>query len=184
MINLIANIYSFCHRYLTGDRGVSSIEAAALFPVMALICIGTYDVGIAMMANQKSQRAAQMSGDLLARKNLVSTGDVTQAYDAARSALSPLPTDKLGIDIVSIRFDEADQPVVVWRQTFNMEPEDDDVVPDSYGLGYENEGVIGVVITYEYEPLFASVFVDTIKIREVAYLRGRKNPIIDVETSS
>ncbi len=161
--------------------GVSSIEAAIVFPIMVTMMIGTFDLGMALMSNQKATRAAQMTADLLTRKAQMQSGDIDESIKAAELALDPLPADKLGVDIVSISFDELDKPYVVWRETYNMTPEDPDVVEDAFGLGTEGEGVLAVVVTYEHTPMFSAFITGTITIREASYFRGRKNAVVENE---
>ena len=156
------------------EKAVAAIEAGLLFPLMVTILCGTIDTGIAVVTNQKVVNSAQVVGDLLAREEDVSDGELADAIVAGRMALQPYPTTSLGTDVAGVQFLTEDvTPTVQWRDTFNMDP-NDAILDGSEGLGRENEGIIAVTVRYFYQPYFASIFVDGIQMEEIAYVRGRR----------
>jgi hypothetical protein len=46
------------------------------------------------------------------------------------------------------------------------------------GLGGRGEGVIGVVMTYSFRPVFSGSFLGEIEMKEIALLRGRRVSLI------
>ncbi|PCK00561.1 MAG: hypothetical protein COA45_01945 [Zetaproteobacteria bacterium] len=167
-------------RWKTGRDGVAAIEAAMIFPLMLAIFLSVFDAGNALLANQKTVRASQVVADLITRKNIVSTDDVDEAIRAGRLAMEPLDSTSFGVDIVSIRFDEDANSSIVWRETVNMGSIPDALTAVS-ALEDEDEGVVMVSVEYVYTPLFASFISGSFTMREVAFSRGRRTPVITHE---
>lgn len=166
--------------WMREKEGVAAIEAAMIFPIMLMMFLGVFDAGNAILANQKAVRASQVVADLIARQNIVSASDVTEAIAAGRLAFEPLDSSSYGVDIVSIRFDEDANSSIVWRETVNMGS-----IPDALSavsaLEDENEGVVMVSVEYTYVPLFSSFISGSFLMREVAFSRGRRTPVISHE---
>ena len=97
---------------------------------------------------------------------------------AGELALEPHNTVPWGYDIVSVVFDEDGDPVVLWRITRNMDP-NDDAVASTKGLGAQGEGVVIVSSNYSYRPFFTNFLgVDQLNMNEVAFLRGRRSATV------
>lgn len=159
------------------EDGSAAIEAALLFPILMVLLMGMVDIGDATLTNQKVISGSQVAADLLARKPTASSSDIDNAAEAARLALMPFPTDSFGIDIASIQFDTDGLPVVLWRVTRNMSP-NDVAVQSSEAIGAPGEGVLIVTVQYRFEPTFSGHIIGPFTMQEVAFVRGRKSPTI------
>ena len=183
MINFIKNIRklnavkSCAVNYAQDKKGVSLVESAILFPVLFSLMMAVYDIGQGVVINQKTVSASQIIADLITRQEIVDFATVTDIVNAGELALAPYPTAEFGYDIVSVVYDEDEDPVVLWRVTDNMPP-DDDAVEDSVGLGTEGEGVVVVSVVYEYTPFFSNLITGTFEMTESAFLRGRKSATV------
>ncbi len=166
--------------WITEEDAVAAIEAAMIFPIMLTLFMGVFDLGNAILANQKAVRASQVVADLISRENVVSDADVFEAIEAGRLAFEPLNNSSYGVDIVSIRFDEDANSEIVWRETVNM-PSLPDALSAVSALESADEGVVMVSIEYEYDALFSSFIVGNINMHEVAFSRGRSTPVITRE---
>lgn len=166
-------------RYWAEEKAVAAVETAILFPVLISLMMAVYDLGQGVVVNQKTISASQIVGDLIARNEFVDQGLVDDIALAGQMALEPYASQNgsYGYDVISVQFDEADEPNVLWRVTDNMVA-DDDVLERADGLGTEGEGVVIVSVVYQYTPFFTNFIVDTIDMTETAYLRGRKSAII------
>ncbi len=168
-------------RWFREEHGMAAVEMAMVFPIMLVLFVGVIDVGNAILANQKTIRASQVVADLLARENLASDADISEAIEAGRLALEPLNLASFGVDIISIRFDEDEASEIVWRETVNMTPVSNPL-SDVSALEDSNEGVLMVAVQYDFEPMFAGFVIDTVEMQEVAFSRGRSSPVIARET--
>lgn len=163
--------------WIENTEGVAAAEAALIFPLLLTILLGVFDMGNAVLANQKTIRASQVTGDLITRMREVTNNDINEAIEAGRLALMPMPTDQYGVDIVSIRFDEDAQGEIVWRETQNMSPMDD-VLSKVSALATPNEGVVVVASEYNFEPVFTGFVINAVPMQEIAFTRGRLSPVV------
>lgn len=160
------------------EDGIAAAEFAMIFPVLFFLLLGMVDLGQGILTNKKVITASQMAADLVTRQLIADDDDLADAILAAQLAIQPLNSDNLGIDIASIRFegDNAD-PTVIWRETVNMPP-NGTIEASSDGLGVENEGLIAVTTQYTFQPTFVGRFINEINMREVSYMRGRRNSFV------
>ncbi len=171
-------IAALSRRFLRQDSGVAAVEAVLLFPLLLIIMCGSFDIGVALLVNQKLITSAQTVADLLAREDEVTDNELNEAIAAGRLALMPYPTAGYGVDVVGIEFTGASAtPGVAWRDTIDMEP-NDEVLEAANGLGTRDEGVLGVTVRYTHSPYFSNVFTGDFNMQEVAYARGRRGLFI------
>lgn len=159
------------------DDGLATIESAILLPMMLVVLMGMFDIGQAIIINQKITAAAHMASDLVTRKTSVDIVDLNDAYGLTQLVIDPYNRDGLGVDIAGIKFNEDDNPEVKWRYTRNMSA-DSNIPGDADGLGINGEGLVAVTATFTYKPFFTKVLVSDITMTERAFLRGRKNSFV------
>ena len=163
--------------WMDNKDGHAGMEAVLIFPVLLTLLLGVFDAGNAILANQKTIRASQVTADLVTRAREVSQNDVEQAVDAGRLALSPMPMDEYGVDIVSIRFDSNAIPEIVWRETQNMDPVSD-ILGNLDLLASPGEGIVIVTAKYNFDPVFSSPITGPVAMQEVAFARGRLSAVV------
>lgn len=170
------------NRFLRQESGMALMETAMLFPILLVMLFGIYDVGHAITANHKMITASNVAADLLTRTQSVSDRELDQAIEAAGLAMRPYDTSGgLRIDIISVRFDDDDEPVVLWRESRNMTGDlspDPDAADRTYGLGTKGEGVMMVTVVYDYEPTFGNMVIKKFRLRETAFARGRRSSVV------
>ena len=176
----------FCLQWTRGRDGVAAIEAAFVFPLLAVLLVGTYDMGSAILAGQKAIRASQVTADLVARDSEVDGSIIDEAVWAGELALQPFDSAAYGVDIVSIGFDDDAAPYIEWRETRNMIA-NPDVLNAVAALAEANNGAIVVTVEYEYDPLFlgfsiGDFTVGMVAMREIAFSRGRRSAIVTCPT--
>lgn len=164
-------------RYAAEERAVAAIETAILMPLLISLLLGCYDLGQGIILNQKTIGASQIIGDLVARNRTVTLTTLQDMIRAGELAYEPYDTSDFGYDIVSVEFDDDGEPVVLWRVTHNM-PENDEAVASTEGLGDAGDGIVVVTTEYGYVPYFSHFVVDSIDMREVAFLRGRRSATV------
>jgi len=173
---------SFLSQWFLGRDGVAAIEAAFVFPLLAVLLVGTYDMGSAILVAQKAVRASQVTADLVARESEMTCSMIDEAVSGGELALHPFDTTSYGVDIVSVGFDDDANSYIEWRETRNMSP-DGNILSRVVDIAEANEGVMIVTIEYEYDPLFlgfsiGKFTVGLIPMQEVAFSRGRKAAIV------
>ncbi len=170
-------IHDIFRRWKCENHAVAAIESAFVFPIMLLILVGVYDLGNAILVNQKTIRASQIVADLVTRENVITDESLAEAIEAGRLAFAPLSSESYGVDIVSIRFDENSDSEIVWRETVNMTPIANPLGKVS-ALASPNEGVVIVSVVYDYKPLISGFAISEINMLETAFSRGRSKSVI------
>ena len=180
---MIIMLSRFIHRafscWVKNEDGVAAVEAAFVFPIMLTLLLGTFDLGNGILANQKAIRASQVTADLISRNSEVSASMINEAIQAGELAFEPLPNASFGVDIISVSFDDEENVVIEWQETRNMSAMSAGAVAEAVASLIEaGEGVLLVVVEYEFEPVFGGFIVDTIPMREIAFARGRKSAVV------
>jgi Flp pilus assembly protein TadG len=173
-------IFKCLNTYIRDTHGLATIESAIILPMMFVILLGLYDIGQAIIINQKVTAAAHMAGDLITRKVVVDDNDIDDAWGAAQLVIDPYDRTLLGMDILGIKFDDDDDPDQVWRTTRQM-AENPNLPARADGLGVNGEGVIAVSTIYTYTPFFSGPLVGDILMEETSFMRGRKNSLVRYE---
>lgn len=168
--------FKFLH-YLRDESGLAAVESALIFPILLTLLLGVFDLGNAILANQKSIRASQVVADLITRDSTVDDLAISEAIEAGRLALTPFDTDDFGVDVISIRFDEDASAEIVWRETVGMSPYEN-VLNDVSALAQANGGVVMVMVNYQFTPTFGEFITGTINMSERAFTRGRRTAVV------
>lgn len=164
-------------RWIREERGAALPEFALLLPILLAMLMGSYDLGRALTINQKVISSSQIIADLITRNPSIDAQMLDDIILAGQMALDPFSREAMGYDIVSIQFDEDNDPFTLWRVTDNMSG-NDDVFSRADGLGVENEGVVAVTVSYIYQPFFTAFLRDEIRMEEIAMLRGRRSSVV------
>jgi hypothetical protein len=177
ILKFYTNMRRCCNSFLQREDGMAAVEASFLFPIMIMMLVGTVDVGQGITLNQRVITASQVCADLIARNQSVTDSTINEAIEAARLVFQVDTTGKFGVDIVSLRFDEDQNPEIQWRETRNISP-NDTAVASTAGVFKEGEGLIIVTVKFDYEPIFSGEIIDDFTMQEVAFARGRRNPVV------
>lgn len=172
-------IKRFIKRWVREEDGLAATEAAMIFPILCFLLLGVFDVGRAIVANQKAVRASQVIADLIARGDTVTNADVNDAIAAGRLAFEPLDVSSFGVDIISVRFDNSLDVVQVWRRTENMTPVAN-VDERVESLAQADEGVIMVAVEYNYTPIFVGFISNAFRMQEIGFSRGRQAAVVNL----
>lgn len=162
-------------------RASIAAEAAIFIPILFMMLVAIYDIGTALLINQKAINASQMTADLIAREISVNDAQIEDAMSAARQAMMPLNMTNFGIAVASVAYNEDDEPEIIWQETDGVADEfdvDDAPIQGTIGLGGEGDGMVVVMVVYDYDPVFSGSFMPSILMREVSYTRGRRLPVV------
>jgi Flp pilus assembly protein TadG len=172
--------FRFITQFWRDTKGLAFVESALLLPIMIALLFGMFDIGQAIIINQKVTAASHMAGDLITRKTVINDADLDDAVGVALLVIDPYDRSLLGVDIVGITFDEDDDPEETWRHTVNMD-ENVNLPARADGLGVNGEGLVAISTVYTYTPYFSGILSGDITMEETSFLRGRKNSFVRYE---
>jgi Flp pilus assembly protein TadG len=159
------------------DTAIAAVEAAMVMPMIIMMLVSMVDIGNGILANQKLIAAAQITADLVTRKENPTLAERDDAVLAGKLAMSPYDLSTYAYNVISIEFDVGGTPDILWEDTSGV-PTPDSLVQDTDDLGGPGEGVVMVRLLYTYKPFFTGFAVGDIDMQEVAYLRGRKSSVV------
>jgi Flp pilus assembly protein TadG len=175
---MLRGIQKFLNRWRRDEDGTAAVEAALVFPILLMMLLGTFDMGNAILSNQKVIRASQVTADLVTRERSVNATMLEEAITGGELALAPEDISTYGVDIISVSFDNEGDSAIVWRETRNMAA-DPDVLDRVEELAEPNSGVVIVIVQYTFEPIFGDFVFNDIGMEEVAFARGRKSAVVN-----
>jgi Flp pilus assembly protein TadG len=175
----VLQIAIFFAGWLRDRSGAVAAEFAMILPVMVALLFGVYDLGTAIVINQKAIASSQIMADLVSRSVAVTQDELDDIVFAGREAMRPYTTADFSYSVVSVEFaaDPDDpEPSVCWDEgpvaTTNA------MLEGTEPLAAPGEGIVVVTVQYQYEPVFATYLMDTLNMSEVAFARGRRTPVV------
>ncbi len=176
---MLMKIYTTARQWAADESAVAAAEFAIVFPVLFTMMVGVWDVGNAIVVNQKTIAASHVVIDLICREDNVSDDELDQAFMAGALAMNPYDAASLVIDVASVQFTDDDgTPELVWQEASDGSAGDADLVDRTEGLGVTGDGALVVQVTYEYEPLFAGTIIGNISMKERVFSRGRQVAVV------
>ncbi len=159
------------------EDGMALMEAAMLFPPMLTLLLGVFDLGNGIVLSQKTITSSQVAADLVARNRTMDTANLQDIIEGAKLSFQPFGLVDFGIDVVSIEFDNQQDPQILWRHTENMQP-NNTAVNSVKGMSEEGDGMIIVTVRYVYNPQFAHFFTGDFSFSETSFTRGRRSATV------
>jgi len=175
---------------LADDRsGMAAVEFALLFPVLAILFLGSYEASDLLLHYLKLQAAAETAADLVSQTPvntyLESSGsssgwDFANITNAVKQVLTPFQTGSLEVAYASVTYNTG-TPVLDWHTEVNGAPAITLAsLPNSVSaatLGNETSGstdsFVVVQLTYPYTSPLQYLFKSTLTLTEAAFNRPR-----------
>ncbi|MBU0800810.1 MAG: pilus assembly protein [Alphaproteobacteria bacterium] len=184
MIKNFKKITGLFATWTTATAGLAAVELALVFPILMMLLVGVFDFGTAFVINQKAISSSQMMADLISRNVTVDADDMANIIDAGDQTMRPYNSVEYGYDIISLRYDGDDaddmEPVVCWRRTAGMEP-NDLAIDNADPLAVLGEGLVIVTVSFQYTPLMGARMFNAITMSETAFARGRRSAIVSFQ---
>jgi Flp pilus assembly protein TadG len=175
---MLCGLKKFLVQWCLRKDGTAAVEAALVFPLLLMMLLGTYDMGNALLSNQKVIRASQVTGDLVTRERSVNDAALNEAIQGGELALAPNDTTTYGVDIVSVSFDNNANASILWRETRGNIVPDPNVLDRVTELAEPNSGVVIVIVEYTFKPIFGDFVFGDIPMQEIAFTRGRQSAVV------
>ena len=161
-------------RLFTDRRGVAAAEFALIAPALIFLIMGVLEMSFRFRANEEATRYVHQVADIVSRETELTGSDLQELFDASIFMMKPLDTtDDLDLDISSVGFEGTDaEPAILWRRVAGTEVAFD--LPDTQGMGIEDESIIRVGVRYSYQSVLTELFGGgAMAIEKSAYARPR-----------
>jgi Flp pilus assembly protein TadG len=161
-------------------RGISAIEFAFVFPVMAALFLGGTAITQGIVIKRKVTLATRTVGDLASQDTNISDTEMDAIFTAATAVFQPYSTNSMTLMVTSLKVDDKGVATVEWsdkkvnggtRET-GRTTGDTVALPD--GVNQINTHVIMAEGSYTYTPTVGTSFIGTLPLAETFYLRPRR----------
>ncbi|HEY8067172.1 MAG TPA: TadE/TadG family type IV pilus assembly protein [Methylosinus sp.] len=177
----LSRLFSICGRHMRrgarmlrrDERGMIAVEFALMIPIAVLILVGEFTLGEAISISRKVAITGRTLTDLVARRAIVSTSDLTTILNASTQIIAPFSTSNLTILLAEVSTD-ASGTKVDWSEPFNTTPllkGSPFVLPT--GMAQVGTSLIYAYVRYDYTPPFATRMIPAVPIRYTFYINPR-----------
>lgn len=161
-------------RLFKDRRGVAAAEFALIAPALIFLIMGVLEMSFRFRASEEATRYVHQVADIISRETELTEGDIQELYDASIFMMKPLDTtEDLDLDVSSVGFEGVDaEPAILWRRVAGTEVAFS--LPDTQGMGIQDESIIRVGVRYNYQSVLTELFGGgSMAIEKSAYARPR-----------
>ena len=161
-------------RLFKDRRGVAAAEFALIAPALIFLIMGVFEMSFRFRASEEATRYVHQVADIISRETELTEGDIEELYEASIFMMKPLDTtEDLDLDVSSVGFEGVDaEPAILWRRVAGTEVAFS--LPDTQGMGIQDETVIRVGVRYNYQSVLTELFGGgAMAIEKSAYARPR-----------
>ena len=161
-------------RLFKDRRGVAAAEFALIAPALIFLIMGVFEMSFRFRASEEATRYVHQVADIISRETELTEGDIEELYEASIFMMKPLDTtEDLDLDVSSVGFEGVDaEPAILWRRVAGTEVAFS--LPDTQGMGIQDETVIRVGVRYSYQSVLTGLCGGgSMAIEKSAYARPR-----------
>lgn len=157
------------------EGGMIAVEFALLIPIAVLILVAEFTLGEAIGISRKVAITGRTLTDLVARRAVVSSADLTTILNASTQIIAPFPSANLKIVLAELYTnDKGKTTTVVWNEPFNttgLVDKSTFVLPA--GMAQAGTSLIYAEVRYDYTPPFGAKLIPAVPIRYTFYINPR-----------
>ncbi len=170
------------HAFLHDCRGLSAVEFALIIPLMIPLYFGAVEFSNALTVDRRVTSVASTAADLTAQAEEVTSGDIQDVFDAARSIMTPYPNAGISIVLTSVVADEDNKTTVDWSCAQNGTAYSEGsnyTLPTNLTQPFSS--VIVAEVAYTYSPPIVEFITTPINMTETFYLRPRRSLTVEFQ---
>lgn len=168
------NVSALVRRFGRDGRGVSAVEFALIAPLLVTIYFGSIEITSAVAVDRKMTLVAHTVADLVTQSSSITNSEITDILNAAAAVSSPYSTANLKVTVSSVVINASNQATVCWSDTLNGTKHSfGETVTLPSALNVANTSLIWGEVTYNYKPLFGTVFKTNLTLGDTIYMRPR-----------
>lgn len=177
-------ILRLLRRFARDRRGLSAVEFAFVFPVMAALYLGGTALTEGIVIKRKVTLTTRTLGDLTSQYSCISDDQMNTIFMAAGAVLQPYPLGTTSFTISSLNIDKDGNATVEWsdKEVHGGTRETGRQTGQSITLpsGFWDESMttathlIMAEGTYNYNPVVGGNYTGPMALSETFYLRARR----------
>lgn len=169
-------------RFRREERGVVFIELAIALIVLIVLILGGAEMARFVLLQQKLDRVATSTGDLVSRGQVLTEDEVDNIFAAVPHLAEPFDFASQGrVILTSVHRDGSDAPEIVWQRVGAGDLEassrigaegEGPALPENFTVS-ENETVFVAEVFYDFEPFIAPQMAGAGRLYHNAWFRAR-----------
>ncbi|MFQ5534320.1 MAG: TadE/TadG family type IV pilus assembly protein [Sphingomonadales bacterium] len=165
---------------IRSDRsGIASLEIALAMPVLLILLSGTIETVNFIRVSDKVQAVSFATADLLSQQQTLSTSRVNDVFRATELMMQPFDASGLRIGVAAVRFRAGDgQATLDWTESRNGGVVDAPLALTAQ-LTAPGQSVIVVTAEYTYRPIFGTLILSGLALKETAFAQPRRANVIE-----
>lgn len=170
------SLAAILRNFRRGERGLSLIEFALIFPLMVMMFLGAVEFGEAFTLDRKLSNAASTTSDLVAQLDSLTTADLNDIALVADEILRPYSSEPFGLVLTSVVADQNNNTTVDWsyaRGPGATARATGTAVTLPAGLTEPNSSIIMAEASYGFSPSVGLFLTGVITLNGTAYFRPR-----------
>ncbi|MBR1224661.1 pilus assembly protein [Bradyrhizobium sp. AUGA SZCCT0176] len=163
-------------RALPSDtRGIAAVEFAMVVPVMLVLFFGTVEYSTAVAVDRKVTLMARTLSDLTSQNVSVTTGQLSNIFNASTGIMTPYPSSEVNARIVELYIDKDLVVRQIWTATSGSTPPAGTVTVPA-ALKVAGSYLIYSEVTYQHKPIIGYLMPKAGKnLSDVTYTRPRQS---------
>ena len=166
-------------RFFRDRRGISAVEFAIIFPLMALIYLGGTATTQGIVIKRKVTITTRTVGDLVSQYTSITNAQKDAVFQAAVAVMSPYPTPigTMTIVVSSVNITAAGVATIGWSDGYNTTgraPGSSVTLPTGLSVAGKATSVIWAEAVYSYRPPVGAAFFSAIPLTEQFFLTPRR----------
>ena len=156
-------------------RGVAAVEFALIFPVLALLYLGGFEITQAMATYRKVSDTTVELGNVATQYTTMATPDVANIFAASAQIMAPYATSNLGIVMSEISTDKNNNAKVTWSCAYNGATKLVDTSSFTLPAGFSSPSMSYILVqtSYMYDPTAGANFIKPIPMADQIYMIPR-----------
>ena len=160
--------------FATDRSGASAVEFALIAPLMITLYLGGVEVSTAVAVDRKTTLVAHTVADLVAQSSNVTDSMMNDILNASAAVSSPYSTTPLIVTVSSVVVDASGVAKIAWSDTLHGTKRSvGSTVTLPSALAVANTSLIWGEVTYNYTPMFGTVFKTNLTLGDAIYMRPR-----------
>lgn len=159
-------------RFAHSQKGMAAVEFALIVPVMLIAYLGATDLTQALAIDRKLGQVASTVSDLVARETQVSGEDIHGFFNAGRAIMRPFDFEKTRLELTILEVEGSSVRVVGTTShhgdSWTTGGGENHTLPPQMMTVANGQYVVTANASYEFNPLFTTVFNGTVNLGQRA----------------
>jgi Flp pilus assembly protein TadG len=173
-IDRLLDSTALIRRFSDDRKGVSAVEFALIAPLLVTLYFGGIEITTAVAVDRKMTLVAHTVADLVAQSSSITNSEMTDILNASSAIASPYTTANLKVVVSSVVINSSNVATIAWSDTLNGTKRTvGETVTLPGALNIKDSSLIWGEVTYNYKPMFGTVFKTNLTLGDMIYMRPR-----------